>query len=46
MASSPGNLPALSSLGGAERFYYRAMGQHAKWSYSRFLLWLTAKRKY
>ena len=27
-------------------FSYRAMGQHAEWSYSRFLLWLTAKRKF
>jgi hypothetical protein len=23
--------------------HYRAKGQHAKWSYTRFLLWLTAK---
>ncbi|MFG9350100.1 hypothetical protein ACEP28_32255 [Pseudomonas aeruginosa] len=24
--------------------HYRANGQHAKWSLTRFLLWLTAKR--
>jgi hypothetical protein len=24
--------------------HYRANGQHAKWSFTRFLLWLTAKR--
>jgi hypothetical protein len=24
--------------------HYRANGQHAEWSFTRFLLWLTAKR--
>lgn len=24
--------------------HYRASGQHANWSYTRFLLWLTANR--